>query len=90
MSDIPVIDIAPFLEGTPEGIAEVGEQMNRACTEIGFFQITGHGVPEDQIQGVYDAAKAFFDRTDDEKAEAAQPAPDQVRGWSAVGKEGLS
>lgn len=90
MNDIPVIDIAPFLAGTPEGIAEVGEQMNRACTEIGFFQIVGHGVPDEQIQRVYDVAKAFFARTDDEKADAAQPAPDQVRGWSAVGKEGLS
>ena len=64
MSEIPVIDIAPFLEGTPEGIAEVGEQMNRACAEIGFFQIVGHGVPDEQIQAGYDAAKSFFARTD--------------------------
>ncbi|MEM9611290.1 MAG: 2-oxoglutarate and iron-dependent oxygenase domain-containing protein, partial [Actinomycetota bacterium] len=90
MTEIPTIDIGPFLDGTPEGVASVGEQMNRACTEIGFFQIVGHGVPDEQIQRVYDAAKAFFARTDGEKAEAAQPAPDQVRGWSAVGKEGLS
>lgn len=90
METVPVIDISPFLAGTPEGIASVGAQISHACEQIGFFQITGHGVPEEFIKRVYDISKTFFDLPDDQKATAAQPAPDQVRGWSAVGKEGLS
>lgn len=90
MTEIPIIDVGPFMEGTPDGVAAVGEQVNRACTEIGFFQIVGHGVPDDLIKRTYDSAKAFFARADADKAEVAQPAPDQVRGWSAVGREGLS
>jgi len=88
METVPVIDIAPFLDGTdPEGVAA---QVAHACEEIGFFQITGHGVPEEFIQEVYDISRRFFDLPDGVKATAGQPAPEQVPGWSAVGKEGMS
>jgi isopenicillin N synthase-like dioxygenase len=90
MNQVPIIDIAPFLEGTDEGIATVARQIGHACEEIGFFQITGYGVSEDFVQEVYDVSRRFFDLADDDKAVAAQPAPDQVRGWTAVGMEGLS
>ena len=87
---VPIIDIAPFLEGTPEGVTRVAQAVAHACEEIGFFQITGYGVSEEFIQEVYDMSRRFFDLTEAQKAAAAQPAPDQVRGWTAVGKEGLS
>lgn len=90
MGAVPIIDIAPFLEGTPEGVAQVAKQIAHACEEIGFFQITGYGVDQAFIQEVYDVSRRFFDLTEAQKATAAQPAPDQVRGWTAVGKEGLS
>ncbi len=90
MDEVPIIDIEPFLGGTEEGRAAVGAEVDRACRDIGFFQIVGHGVPPEQIDGVYRSAREFFALPDDAKAEAAQPAPDQVRGWSGVGKEGLS
>jgi isopenicillin N synthase-like dioxygenase len=90
MDTVPVIDIAPFLSGTPRGIDSVAKQIADACEEIGFFQITGYGVAEEFVQQVYEVSRRFFDLSDDEKAVAAQPAPDQVRGWTAVGKEGLS
>ena len=90
MEVVPVIDIAPFLDGTPEGIAFVANQVANACENIGFFQITGFGVDETLIQGVYDVSRRFFDLSEAVKASAAQPAPGQVRGWTAVGMEGLS
>ena len=78
---IPVVDLRD---------ARAPAAIDRACREIGFFQIVGHGVPREEIDGVYDQARAFFTLPDDQKARAAQPSPDQVRGWSGVGKEGLS
>jgi isopenicillin N synthase-like dioxygenase len=57
MDTVPVIDIAPFLSGTPEGIASVAKELGRACEEIGFFQITGYGVSEEFIQEVYDMSR---------------------------------
>ena len=90
VDDVPIIDIEPFLDGSEAGMAAVAAEVDRACTDIGFFQIVGHGVDPGLIDAVYDTARSFFAQSDDAKAEAAQPAPDQVRGWSGVGKEGLS
>ncbi|MCU1503860.1 MAG: 2OG-Fe(II) oxygenase family protein [Ilumatobacteraceae bacterium] len=90
METVPVIDIGPFIHGSDADREVVAAKIAHACEEIGFFQITGHGVSEEFIQSVYDASRAFFDLPEEDKEVAAQPAPDQVRGWSAVGKEGLS
>ncbi|MEM9564094.1 MAG: 2-oxoglutarate and iron-dependent oxygenase domain-containing protein [Actinomycetota bacterium] len=88
--EVPIIDIGPFLSGSEDGKAQVGAAVDRACRDIGFFQIVGHGVPTGEVDAVYSAARSFFALPDADKEEAAQPAPDQVRGWSGVGKEGLS
>ena len=85
MGIVPVIDVSDFLAGTSEGVERVGREIARACEEIGFFQIVGHGVDESFIQSVYDVSSKFFDLPEHVKATAAQPAPDQVRGWTAVG-----
>ncbi len=87
---IPIIDVGPFLTGDDQARAEVAAAVDHACREIGFFQIVGHGVDPALIDAVYGTAREFFDLGEEQKAEAAQPAPDQVRGWSGVGKEGLS
>jgi isopenicillin N synthase-like dioxygenase len=87
---VPVIDVSPFLAGDPAGMAAVAKEIADACEHTGFFQIVGHGVDLEFIQSVYDVSRAFFDLPESEKALVSQPSPDQVRGWSAVGKEGLS
>ena len=47
MSDttIPVIDLAPALQGNHAERLRVAREIEAACTDIGFFTITGHGVP---------------------------------------------
>ena len=57
---VPVIDLT-----TSE--ARVVEQVGAACERIGFFTITNHGVPVEVIEGVWRAARAFFDRPEAEK-----------------------
>ncbi|MFC3231421.1 isopenicillin N synthase family dioxygenase [Marinibaculum pumilum] len=88
--DVPVIDVSPFYSGGPAGKRAVAEAIDRACTDIGFLQLVGHPVPQDLIRRVYDSARAFFDLPDAAKAEVVRPSPDQVRGYSAIGDEGLS
>ena len=87
---VPVIDIAPFLAGTPEGKNQVAEQIGRACKDIGFLTIVGHGIPRNLIEATYRVSKEFFDLPLEEKMKVARPAPDQVRGYSPLGDEGLS
>ena len=47
---VPVIDIAPFLAGFSEGRARVATQVGRACEEIGFLIVKGHGVPRELVE----------------------------------------
>jgi len=54
---IPVIDIGPFLAGH-DG-SEAAAQIEAAATQVGFFQVIGHGVPTQLLDAVYSAAHRF-------------------------------
>ena len=66
-SFVPVIDIAPYLAGTPEGKRRVAEQLGRACREVGFYVIVGHGVDPGLVEQVETVSREFFDLPLDEK-----------------------
>lgn len=87
---VPVIDIAPFYDGGPEGRLKVSQAIDEACTDIGFLQIVGHKVPQELIQKTYDLSKTFFDKPLEDKMKVMRPSPDQVRGYSPLCDEGLS
>jgi isopenicillin N synthase-like dioxygenase len=54
----PVIDISA-LRATPSPPPDVVAEVDAACTEIGFFVVTGHGI-ESQVEDVFGAARALF------------------------------
>ncbi|MGE0153462.1 MAG: isopenicillin N synthase family dioxygenase [Reyranellaceae bacterium] len=87
---IPTIDIAPFLAGDGEGKRWVAAQVASANESIGFFAITGHGVPDDDYRAAYNAAWRFFDLPREEKDLVRRPSPEASRGWNAVGREALA
>jgi isopenicillin N synthase-like dioxygenase len=87
---VPLIDIGPFLDGTPEAKRGVAEQMRRACEEIGFFTIAGHGVAETLIEDARRLAFDFFVRPMDEKKQIERPASKISRGYSWIGDRGLA
>lgn len=66
---IPTIDISPFFaENASEQLAnEVVEAVRHACNTYGFFQIVGHGVSEEERDGILECAKRFFDLPIEEK-----------------------
>jgi len=90
MMEIPVIDMAPWYHGGAEGRAAVAADVARACEEIGFLTVINHGVDESVIGRCYQTARSFFELPAAVKERVRQPSPDQVRGYSAVGAEGLS
>ncbi|PKU23441.1 isopenicillin N synthase family dioxygenase [Telmatospirillum siberiense] len=85
---VPVIDIAAA--SSPEGRLAVARAVGEACRDIGFLVITGHGVPKTLIERVERTARDFFELPTAEKTALKRPREDQVRGYSAVGDEGLS
>ncbi|MBT3687327.1 MAG: 2-oxoglutarate and iron-dependent oxygenase domain-containing protein [Actinobacteria bacterium] len=52
------MDLAGSAEPGAERSAVVGT-IRRACEEIGFLVITGHGVPEAVVSDAEDAARVF-------------------------------
>lgn len=64
---LPVIDISGLASGDPARRQAVADEIGRACDEIGFFYVTGHGIPEETIQGAVDAAARFFGQPLEEK-----------------------
>jgi isopenicillin N synthase-like dioxygenase len=64
-TNLPLIDVAPLLEGEPEseqpgGEAAVADLLGRACRDVGFFYITGHGIPAAVLDAVFSQAHRFF------------------------------
>ncbi len=60
VADIPIIDFAPFLSGTPEERRAVADAIGKACEEVGFFYLANHGVPQELIDATFDASKSFY------------------------------
>lgn len=86
---VPVIDIAPFLSGDPAGKKAVAEAVAAACTEIGFFAITGHGVKQDLVEDLREAAHTFFEQSEDIKRRTVHPVKDTPRGLRVMQGESL-
>jgi isopenicillin N synthase-like dioxygenase len=90
--DFPVIDIAALRRpGAPAGVrAEIARQVASACEEIGFFAVTGHGVPHAVIADLIAQSYAFFDLPLAEKLAVRRPRPEQNRGYIPPGDERLA
>lgn len=87
---IPVIDLAPALQGSEADRRAVAREIDRTCTEVGFFTIRGHGVPVQIIRNLRDRADVFFALPLTEKMRAAPADPATPRGYRAMGLESLS
>ncbi len=89
-SDLPVVDIAPLLDSSSatQAATSVATEIDRACREIGFFGIVGHGVDpalQDELQR---ASHEFFALDVSAKAAIAMPRAGRAwRGWFPVGGE---
>jgi isopenicillin N synthase-like dioxygenase len=89
MEQIPVVDLAPARTGDLRARQAVAKRIDDICREIGFFTITGHGVPLDVMDALRSRAHAFFALPLDEKRKAINPAPNTPRGYRALGIEAL-
>jgi isopenicillin N synthase-like dioxygenase len=56
---IPVIDLGPYLSGTPGAIDRTAGELRYALTEIGFYFIINHGVSPRQIGEVFRQVARF-------------------------------
>ena len=70
------------------GDDDAAEQLDRACTEIGFFYVVGHGIDPAAGERLEDAARTFFALPEDEKAAVSMAVGGRAwRGWFPLGGE---
>ncbi|HUF92028.1 MAG TPA: 2-oxoglutarate and iron-dependent oxygenase domain-containing protein [Candidatus Limnocylindria bacterium] len=89
MNEVPVIDLTPARHGDAAGRARVAAAIDGACREIGFFAITGHGVPDGLVHDLRRTAHEFFALPAADKLAARHPGG-MNRGYHPVGGEALS
>ncbi|MGH3443871.1 MAG: isopenicillin N synthase family dioxygenase [Nocardioidaceae bacterium] len=87
---MPVVDIGAYVGGRgSDERAGVAEAFDRACREVGFVQVFGHGVPEQTIAGLAGAMDALFDQPLESK-QAYRTPPEINRGYTPPKSESLS
>lgn len=62
--DVPQVDLSDFEKRK----GEIADQLWAASTEIGFFQLINHGIPQSQIDEAFEFTEKFFDLPMETKA----------------------
>ena len=83
MTAIPIIDMRA-------DESDVAAEVDRVCTDVGFFQVVGHGVDAALIETTWVTVRAFFDLPLDERLAAARPRPDYPFAYVPMVGETLS
>lgn len=87
---VPVVDITAYVSGgTAEELAAVAADVDRACREVGFIQIIGHGIPVELTDALAEAIDEFFSLSLEEKSGYRTP-PGINRGYAPPKTESLS
>jgi isopenicillin N synthase-like dioxygenase len=87
---VPVINIEPFRTGAAAEKRDVAATVDRACRDIGFLVISGHGIAPEMVEETREVARDFFDLPLEEKLRVAQPAPNVSRGYTRLGSEAVA
>ena len=56
---VPVIDLGPYFADAPGAIERAAAELRFALTEIGFYFIVNHGIPDRQVREAYREAARF-------------------------------
>jgi isopenicillin N synthase-like dioxygenase len=83
VSYVPVVDIS----ADP---GAVGRELDEICRTAGFFQVTGHGIPDGVAERAWTTATSFFDLPLADKLSVARPTPDYPYGYIPLAGESLS
>ncbi|TVY42189.1 2-oxoglutarate-dependent dioxygenase, partial [Lachnellula occidentalis] len=89
---MPTIDISPFLRDPSSSASEeIVKQVREACIGIGFFQITGHGIPLALQEAVFAGSAAFFalDMEEKSRLDRSVSVGASNRGYEVIGGQGL-
>lgn len=60
---IPLVDLSPLRQSPADAAAvqRLAAEVDRACRQVGFLYVSGHGVSEEEMQGLLGLACRLFD-----------------------------
>jgi isopenicillin N synthase-like dioxygenase len=74
VSDLPIIDLAPFMDGSAlEDRMRTARAVRAACIDIGFFYMTGHGFTAAELNAVLAQGLGFFALPLEQKMKVLSP-----------------
>jgi isopenicillin N synthase-like dioxygenase len=82
MPDIPIIDLAPALDGDPEGEAAAARRLDDVYSSVGFGQVVGHGIDRSLVDDLFSASRRFHGLAAQDKLAVALN--DAHRGYIAM------
>ena len=86
MTQLPIINVSGLRSAERAPRLAVAAALGRACRDVGFFYVTGHGIEPAVLQGIFGAARLLFALP--HTAKAALSITDN-RGYVGLGAERL-
>lgn len=83
---LPILDIS-LLNGSPDDQQRFRDELLKATHEVGFFYLVGHGIPDEDFDGMIDLAKRFFALPEADKLEIENTYSPHFRGYTRIGGE---
>ncbi|QUQ68812.1 isopenicillin N synthase family dioxygenase [Kutzneria sp. CA-103260] len=88
VDELPVVDLADYLRGTPASRRRAVELAARAGERIGFLLLRGHGLDPALLARVRQVSATFF--AADEATKLAYHLPEGSRGYTPMNTESLA
>ncbi|KAN0105577.1 hypothetical protein V8E52_010871 [Russula decolorans] len=82
--EIPVIDLRGANSDDRAVMRDIASQIRDASINVGFFYITGHGIPHLVISGAFTEAKKFFALAESAKLELDIHKSKNFKGYTAL------
>jgi isopenicillin N synthase-like dioxygenase len=58
--EIPIVDFSSALRDEPGAKAAAAKAIRNACENVGFFYIRNHGIPDADIERIFEVGRRFF------------------------------
>ena len=89
MTGIPIIDVSNLRSNDLADREAVADLLGAACRQVGFFYVTGHGIPPTIASGIFAAARDLFALPDNAKDALSIKRSRHNRGYVGIATERL-
>jgi isopenicillin N synthase-like dioxygenase len=86
LDSLPILDMSALDKGADVADA-FRDRLRDVMHDVGFFYLTGHGVPQDLTDDILNISRRFFELPDEQKLAIENVNSPQFRGYTRTGKE---